>query len=246
MLVFYRLGNGKRCKLAGDIFVATSNFSLETFMPNQVLLNWPCLLILDKTQTRVFLVSGFLVKFLINKNCLNPRTSHDIDMKLEPVSKLDKWITTTSKKIDSHFIAANYDFITIFPIFGQFGAIRNLDSGHKVYNAYIFINRKILFHKNWKKNLKILNKALILFVWVKVQMLVFCKKKKCWHHQNYGVPGTGRYKGIFSEATDVCVVGTKFQVSNITLTSFRLWSIFNPTPSPHCKTNTQIAHTDER
>ena len=99
-------------------------------------------------------------------------------MKLEPVSKLDKWITTTSKKIDSHFIAANYDFITIFPIFGQFGAIRNLDSGHKVYNAYIFINRKILFHKNWKKNLKILNKALILFVWVKVQMLVFCKKKK--------------------------------------------------------------------
>ena len=32
---------------------------------------------------------------LINENCHNSRTSHDIDMKLEPVTKLNNTNTTT-------------------------------------------------------------------------------------------------------------------------------------------------------
>ena len=36
-------------------------------------------------------------QFLRNKNCHNSRTSNDVDMKLEPVTKLDKRNTTTSK-----------------------------------------------------------------------------------------------------------------------------------------------------
>ena len=41
-----------------------------------------------------FRISG---QFFINENCRNSRTSHDIDMKLGPVTKLDKRNTTTSK-----------------------------------------------------------------------------------------------------------------------------------------------------
>ena len=57
----------------------------------------------------------------------SPWTSDDIDMKLGPVTKLDKK-KTTSKKIDDNVMLANYDVIVIFPIFGQFGAIRKSDS----------------------------------------------------------------------------------------------------------------------
>ena len=39
---------------------------------------------------------GFLVKSLINKNCHNSRTSNNIDMKLGPVTKIDK---ETQKKL---------------------------------------------------------------------------------------------------------------------------------------------------
>ena len=67
-------------------------------MPNLVSLTLPNLPILDKIQTRVFPISRFLVKSLINKICDNSRTSNDTDMKLEPEAKLDKRNTTASKK----------------------------------------------------------------------------------------------------------------------------------------------------
>ena len=71
-------------------------------MPNLVSLPCPSLQMLDKTQTRVFRSSGFLVKPLLNKSCDNSRSSHDIDMKPEPVTKPDKRNTmTTSKKFDN-------------------------------------------------------------------------------------------------------------------------------------------------
>ena len=45
-------------------------------------------------------------------------------MKLGSVTKLEKGNTTRSKKFDNDFISVNYDFIVIFPIYGQFGAIQ--------------------------------------------------------------------------------------------------------------------------
>ena len=48
-------------------------------------------------------------------------------MKLGPVTKLDKRNKTTSKKFDDDVISANWDLIVIFPIYGQFGAIRKLE-----------------------------------------------------------------------------------------------------------------------
>ena len=46
-------------------------------------------------------------------------------MKLGTVTKLDKKNTTT---FDDGVMSANCDVIVVFPIYGQFGAIQNLDS----------------------------------------------------------------------------------------------------------------------
>ena len=69
---------------------------------------------------------------LIKENCHNSRTSDDIDMKLWPVTKLDRKNKTTSKKFGDDVMSGNYDVIVLFPIFGQFGAIWKPDSGRIV------------------------------------------------------------------------------------------------------------------
>ena len=82
-------------------------------MPNLVSLTYPSPKIVGKTQRRVFKFSGFLVKSLVNKNCHNPKTCHDIDMKLRPVTKLDK-----GKNFEDDIVSANYHIIVFFPIDG--------------------------------------------------------------------------------------------------------------------------------
>ena len=56
---------------------------------------------------------------LIKENCHNSRTSDDIDMKLGPVTKLDKRNKTTSKQFDDNITSENCDVSIIFPIYGQ-------------------------------------------------------------------------------------------------------------------------------
>ena len=58
-----------------------------------------------------FWISG---QSLIKGNCHNSRISHDIDMNLWTVTKLDKRNKTASKKIDDHLILENCYFIAIF------------------------------------------------------------------------------------------------------------------------------------
>ena len=70
----------------------------------------------------------------------NPRTSHDIDMKLGPVTKLEKKNTTMSKQFDDDTISASCDVIVCFLIYGQFAAIWKLDSRRMVYKTYAPIN----------------------------------------------------------------------------------------------------------
>ena len=95
--------------------------------------------------TSNFQISG---QSLVKQNCHNSRTNDDIDMKLGPVTKLDKRNKTTSKKYEDDVMSANCDVIVIFPIYGQFGAIRKPDSGRIVCKTYIFINSNLLFYRN--------------------------------------------------------------------------------------------------
>ena len=86
-----------------------------------------------------FRISGQSFK---NENCQNSIASHDIDMKLESVTKLDKTNTATSKKkkkkkIDDDTILANCDFIVFFLIYGQFKVIQKPDS-ERMVSYYCF------------------------------------------------------------------------------------------------------------
>ena len=101
-------------------------------MSDLVSLTCPSLQIMGKTQTGIsyFRISD---QSLIKVNCHNFRTSDDTDMKLGPVTTLDK---TTSKKIDVDAMSENDDVIAIS---SQFGAIRIPDSGHIVCNLFSLI-----------------------------------------------------------------------------------------------------------
>ena len=65
------------------------------------------------------------------------RTSDGADIKLGPVTKLNKRNKTTLKKFDENVTPENCDAITIFSIYGQFGATRKPDSGCIVCKAFI-------------------------------------------------------------------------------------------------------------
>ena len=69
-------------------------------------------------------------------------------MKLGPVTKPDKRNKTTSQNVDDDVISGNCDVIVIFRIFGQFGAVRRPDSGHRVCKSYVFSNSNLLSYKN--------------------------------------------------------------------------------------------------
>ena len=58
-----------------------------------------------------FPISG---QSLIKENRYNPRISDDIDMKVGPVTKLDKRNKTTLKKFDDDVMSENCDIIDIF------------------------------------------------------------------------------------------------------------------------------------
>ena len=92
-----------------------------------------------------FWISG---QSLIKENYRNSRTSHDIDMKLGPVTKIDKRNKTTLKKYDDDIMLENCNVTMIFPIYGQFGAIQKPNSRCIVCKTYVFIDNNLLSYKN--------------------------------------------------------------------------------------------------
>ena len=68
---------------------------------------------------------------------------------------LDQQLNLTKepwKKKNDDVISAHCYIIVIFPIYGQFGAIRKPDSRRMVCKTYIFNNSNLLSNKNWKQN----------------------------------------------------------------------------------------------
>ena len=124
--------------------------------------------------------------------CHNFRTSDDTDMKLGPVTTLDK---TTSKKIDVDAMSENDDVIAIS---SQFGAIRIPDSGHIVCNLFSLIVTFYLTKQNWK----VFNTALTLLLWVNI--LFRPKIAESFLQKDGGISKIKRtlvLKGIFTKTT---------------------------------------------
>ena len=62
----------------------------------------------------------------IKVNCHNSRTSHDIDMKLGPVTKQDNRNKKTSKNFDDDVMSGNCDvsiFFRLLEIWGKSGSL---------------------------------------------------------------------------------------------------------------------------
>ena len=141
------------------------------------------------------------------------RISDGIDMKLRPVTKLEKRKNATSKKFDKDGILENCDVISNFLIYGQFRAILKLDSRGIVCKFYIYIKSNFLFYKNWRQNKKISNTAVTLLLWVKV-LVLFLLKSAIFFSKNADISKIKRdlvLKGIFCDTTYVCVL--TYQIS---------------------------------
>ena len=69
-------------------------------------------------------------------------------MKLGSVTKLDKTTSKTKQCQENFTMMLCQQIVTIFPIYGQFGAIRKPDTGCIVCKIYIFINSNLLSYKN--------------------------------------------------------------------------------------------------
>ena len=67
-------------------------------------------------------------------------------MKLGPETKLVKRNKEMSKKLDIDIMRGNFDVTVIFLIYGQFGAIREPNSGRMICKTYFFIYSNLLKH----------------------------------------------------------------------------------------------------
>ena len=137
LLIFsFKLRNGKSCYPGTFQHEVTFHYR-HTW----VSLTYPIIQILNTTKMGVTFNIRNSGQTLTNKNCKKTRASINIDMKLAPVTKLDKKTTTTLKKIDDGAMSANYEVI-----FFQFLA------GSRIPDVWsmilIFINKNLLCNKN--------------------------------------------------------------------------------------------------
>ena len=176
--------------------------------------------ILGKTQTGVFLISGFMDNR--NENYHDSRNSHDIDMKLGPVTKHDKGNTLTSKKLTT----TSYQQIVTSMSFFQFQA--NLQpSGSRIPDgwskklAFLLI---VTFYLTEPENRTKKSRTQLLYItfskgtiFVQKQ-LIFCKNNA----DIINIKEVLVLKGIFSKTA--CLweyFRTKFQVSSTFVASLR-------------------------
>ena len=94
-------------------FAVFSNILLETFVPQLLFLTLSSLDIGQNSDRGIsnFYISGL---YLIKGNCHKSSTSNDVDIKLVPVTKLDKRNKTRPKKFDDDVMSENCDVIVIF------------------------------------------------------------------------------------------------------------------------------------
>ena len=136
------------------------------------------------------------------KNCPNSRTINDIDMKIGPITKIDKRNTATSKNIT---MTSSRQILTSLSFF-QFMA--NLEqSGSQIPDAWsvkLTFSLTVAFYllKNESRTKKFLTQLLI---WAKV---LFLTKRADFLHKNADISKIKevfRLKGIFSKTTFVCI-----------------------------------------
>ena len=96
---WFALNNSETVKAVTLVFCSIQKLFIRNNRTKSVIFNSPQSPDIGKNSDEG--VSDFQIsdQSFINKNCHNSRTSHDIDIKLGSVAKLDKRNTVTSKKL---------------------------------------------------------------------------------------------------------------------------------------------------
>ena len=92
----------------------------------------------DKIQMVKFSISLFLVESLI-KNPLNSRTSYDIDVKIRPLSKLDKGDTLIPEILMKTSSQQVINSLLFFSILASFLAVQNPEFGCMTRSLNFFL-----------------------------------------------------------------------------------------------------------
>ena len=165
-----------------------------------------------------FQISG---QSLIKRNCYNSRNTDDNDMKLGPVTKLDKINKATSRILGDDVISQNYDVIVIFLIYDQFRAVEKPDSGCIVCKTYIFIISNFFSQKmnTEQKNLKHSSHTIVLS-----KVNIFAKNADFFYKNNAYIIKIKRtlvLKSIISETKYGCILTC--QISSFWHNSNKFW-----------------------
>ena len=121
---WFSLNNSETVKAVILVFCSIQWHFIENTRVKFGILDWPLSLDIGKSSDRGISDFRVSVQFFINENCHNSRTSHDIDMKLPPVTMLDKRNTATSKTIDNDVISKIVTSLSYFQLLAnleQFG-----------------------------------------------------------------------------------------------------------------------------
>ena len=99
---------------------------------------------------------------LIKENCHNSRTSDDIDIKIRPVTTLEKKNMATSKNWTITSCQQIVTSLFFLRIYGQYAAIQKLNSRRMVYKTSLTVT--FYLTKPESRTKKIFNTALILLL----------------------------------------------------------------------------------
>ena len=149
-----------------------------------VSLTCPSLQTLGKTQTVVISYFRISAQSLLKENCHNSRTSDDIDMKLGPLTKIDKRNKATSKKKqkkkrrwhNARKLWRNCHFSDLWPIWS------NPEAGFRTDSKKLIFSLNLTFYLTKAENrTKKLKTQLSHYCFEEryyfcQKMLIFCKK----------------------------------------------------------------------
>ena len=107
----------------------------------------------DIRQNSGGVISDFRIssQSFIKEICHNSRTSNDNEMKLGPITKLNKRNMAMSKNLTMTSCRQIVSSLSFFQFMAKFGAIRKPDCGRMVCKSDIFINNNLTKTENRSK-----------------------------------------------------------------------------------------------
>ena len=128
---WFSLNNSETVKTLTLAFCSIQLYFIRNFFAKFGIPSLPCSI--DIEQNSDGCISDFRIsgQFLIKRNCHNSRTSDNIDIKFEPVTKLDKKNKTTTQKLK---MRSCQKIVTTLSFFNVQPNYSNPESGYQIHS----------------------------------------------------------------------------------------------------------------